>query len=174
MIQDEQLDGVAEVEDDTSSTYLTFDLGEQILGVAVRHVREILDMQRITRLPNAPIDLKGVVDVRGASVPIVDLHARLGMSGCDLGNDARIVVLELGDDADKRPLGIQADRVRNVEQIGRDEIEPVPSRGLGNWDADALEGLCRRGSDLVVLVDLDRLLGIAGAELDLSAGAGLF
>ena len=67
------------MEEDISSTYLTFDLGDQTLGVEVRHVREILDLQKITRLPNAPMDVLGVVDVRGTSVPIIDLRARLGL-----------------------------------------------------------------------------------------------
>ncbi len=161
-------------EDDTSSTYLTLDLGGQMLGFDVRHVREILDARDVTRLPNAPSDVLGVVDVRGTSVPIVDIRTRLGMCGETTGGEARIVVLELGNEGETYPLGIRADHVRNVEQIGPEAIEPVPSRGLGGWDAGALHGLYRRGADLVVLVDLDRLLGETAAELDLSDGFGLF
>ncbi|PZX11362.1 purine-binding chemotaxis protein CheW [Palleronia aestuarii] len=161
-------------EDETFSTYLTLDLGGQRLGLDVRHVREVLDSQSITTLPNAPGDVLGVVDVRGSSVPILDIRARLGMPHEALGPEARIVVLELGQAGATYPLGIQADRVHNVEHIGSETIEPVPCRGLGGWDAKALRGLCRHGPDLVVLIDIDHLLGEAAAELDLSDGFGFF
>lgn len=170
----ESLDSVMEVEDDTSSTYLTLDLGEQILGIEVRHVREILDMQKITRLPNAPMDVQGVVDVRGASVPIIDLKNRLGILPTDVGAETRIVVIEIEAKGSRKPVGILADRVRNVEQIGAAEIEAVPDAGIDSWDARILEGLWRRGLDLVALIDLDQIFGKGGADIDLSAGAGLF
>ena len=168
---DDQLDEETVVEEDISSTYLTFDLGDQILGVEVRHVREIIDPQKITRLPNSPMDVLGVVDVRGTSVPIIDLRARLGLPHTEFGGEERIVVLEIGPDS--KPLGVEADRVRNVDQITAAEIEPVPGTGVGSWDARVLLGLWRRGDDLVVLIDLDRILG-SGDEIDLSAGHGIF
>lgn len=170
---DQKLIEEPELDEGSSSTYLTFDLGGQTLGVRVHHVREIIDCQKITRLPNAPADVLGVVDVRGASVPLIDLQARLGIVEDDLSEEARIVVLEIVSSAGTRPLGIMANRVRNVEQIARDEIEAVPNRGLGGWNADALEGLCRRGNDLVVLIDLARILGTGNAEHDLAAGMDL-
>lgn len=165
MATDDQPDQGTETEgeDEASSTYLTFDLGEQILGIEVRHVREILDMQRITRLPNAPHEVLGVVDVRGASVPIVDLKDRLGIPPLELGEEARIVVIEIDADPDqgagagRKPIGLLADRVRNVDQIGREAIEPSPHVGVGHWDARILKGLSRRGRDLVALLDLDRV-----------------
>lgn len=160
MATDDQPDQGTETEEaEASSTYLTFDLGEQILGIEVRHVREILDMQRITRLPNAPHEVLGVVDVRGASVPIVDLKDRLGIPPLELGEEARIVVIEIdaGSGAGRKPIGLLADRVRNVDQIGREAIEPSPHVGVGHWDARILKGLSRRGRDLVALLDLDRV-----------------
>lgn len=154
-------------EDESASTYLTFDLGGQTIGVEVRHVREIIDRRHITRLPNAPVEVQGVVDVRGRSVPIVDLRGRLGMHSDLTGDDARIVVLEFDHAGAVQAIGVEADRVRNVDQIGPEEIEPVPRGGLGRWDAGSLQGLCRRGEDLIVLIDLDRVLGDATTDLDL-------
>lgn len=167
MIADTPYDQIAEGEEDSSSTYLTFDLGEQTLGVEVRHVREILDMQKITRLPNAPMDVQGVVDVRGVSVPVVDLKARLGIAAIESGQDARIVVIEIAAGAERKPLGILADRVRNVDQIPASEIEPCPSIGVGHWDSSILQGLSRRGQDLVVLIRLDRIFGESTGAFDL-------
>lgn len=172
MFDENSVDQGVEDEEDLSSTYLTFDLGGQTLGVEVRHVREILDRQRITRLPNAPMDVEGVVDVRGRSVPILDLKSRLGLASCDGDDDVRIVVLEIG--GTRQPIGIIADRVRNVDVIPQAEIEPVPSTGLHGWDTRDLQGLSRRGDDLVVLLDIARILGTGDAEIDLSAGSGFF
>ena len=174
MSTEEQLDSTAEVEDNSSSTYLTFDLGEQILGVEVRHVREILDMQKITRLPNAPMDVQGVVDVRGGSVPIIDLKSRLGIPPLELGEEARIVVIEIDSGSGRKPLGILADRVRNVDQIGNDEVEASPSVGVGGWDNSILQGLSRRGSDLIVLLDLERVFGGTAGAFDFAGGSAAF
>lgn len=165
---------IDEAEEEASSTYLTLDLGGQILGISVQNVREILDPQRITRLPNAPTDVFGVADVRGLSVPIIDIKSKLGICGGEAGDDARIVVLELKIDGEARTLGIEADCVRKVEQIPRAEIEPVPVHVSSNWDSQLIDGLYRRDGDLVVLIDIDRLLGGGETELDLSAGAGFF
>lgn len=173
MFTQKKFDQGTEVEEDSSSTYLTFDLGEQTLGVEVRHVREILDMQRITRLPNAPMDVLGVVDVRGASVPVLDLKSRLGIPSIDGSEEARIVVIEITIGSQRKPLGILADRVRNVDQIPADEIEPCPSIGIGQWDTSILEGLSRRGSELIVLIRLDRIFGDAAGEFAMS-GTCLF
>lgn len=169
MTSDTHRDPIAEVEDDTASTYVTFDLGEQILGVEVRHVREILDMRKITRLPNAPVDMRGVVDVRGVSVPVVDLKSRLGIPAVETGRDARIVVIEIGTETGRTPIGILADRVRKVDQIPRDEIEPCPGIGAGKWDGNILQGLSRRGPDLIVLLRLDAMFDDRAASFDLSA-----
>ena len=171
MLDYDQPDQAAD-EDETSSTYLTFDLGGQTLGVEVRFVREILDLQKITRLPNAPIEVQGVIDVRGVSVPILDLRTRLGVGGIEVEGDQRIVVLELG--GQRRAVGVFADRVRNVDVIPRANIEPVPTEGLGGWDTSSLMGLARNAEDLIVLIDIDRILGTPASEIDLNAGYGFF
>ncbi|MGR3496201.1 chemotaxis protein CheW [Citreimonas sp.] len=174
MFEDEVLTDETDVEEDDSSTYLTFDLGGQTLGVDVRYVREIFDVKKITPLPNAPSEVLGVVDVRGQSVPIVDLCRHLGLVPGDWAEEARMVVLEFATPLGHRQMGIQADRVRNVDQIPPSGIEPIPRDGFGHWNADVLLGLSRRNEDLVVLIDLQNIFGDAGEELDLSAGAGFF
>ncbi|WP_299815499.1 chemotaxis protein CheW [uncultured Jannaschia sp.] len=149
-------------EEEHASTYLTFDLGKQTLGLEVSNVREILDMRKITPLPNAPHEVQGVVDVRGASVPVIDLKARLGIPSIEGGEDTRIVVIEVVEGETRKPLGILADRVRNVHQIPAAEIEPCPNLGSDHWDSRILQGITRSGSDLIVLIRLDQLFGHAG------------
>ena len=167
MTDDSPTDLHQDEEEDTSSTYLTFDLGTQTLGVEVSNVREILDMQKITPLPNAPLEVQGVVDVRGSSIPVIDLKARLGIPAIEGSEDARIVVIEVAQGDARKPLGILADRVRDVDQISAEDIEPCPSVGDGQWDSRVLQGISRSGSDLIVLIRLDQLFGNAG-PVDLS------
>lgn len=150
---------------DAPSTYLTFDLGGQTLGVEVRHVREILDQQKISRLPNAPPEMEGVIDVRGASVPILDIGHRLGMSPGEPGPDTRVIVFEMGVGAARRPFGVLADRVRDVDQIAPGEIEPSPRIG-GGWRDNVMRGLSRRGAQLIALIDLDRVFPAEGTTGD--------
>ena len=145
--------------DDAASTFLTFDLDGQTLGVAVKRVREILDLQPLTRLPNAPHDVRGGVDVRGASVPIIDLTSRLGMGYGEDGPETRIVVFELdGGNGASRPVGILADRVRDVRRIDADSIEAAPEMGAGRLEPGLIRGLSRQEGTLVVLIDLEQVL----------------
>jgi purine-binding chemotaxis protein CheW len=141
--------------DDASAAYLTFDLDGQTFAVAVQRVREILDLQPITRLPNSSHDLLGVIDVRGVSIPIVDLTAHLGIGVSEQGPETRVIVFELErPDGDPRPLGILAERVRDVCRLTMDDIETAPEvshSGVGN---DVIIGLCRRDGSLIVVVDL--------------------
>jgi purine-binding chemotaxis protein CheW len=165
MFDEDVLNDDEHVEEDTSSTYLTFDLSAQAFGLDVRFVREIIDPKRITPLPDAPREVLGVVDVRGESVPIVDLRGRLGVLRDEFEENARMIILEVSKGGDQRLVGIQADRVRNVENIPRESIEPVPNSGFTHWDAGILLGLFRKDGDFIVLIDLQSILGDATEEL---------
>lgn len=145
------------IHDDAESTFLTFDLDGQTFAVAVMRVREILDTQPLTRLPNAPHDILGVIDVRGESIPIVDLTARLGMGSAVEGPDTRMIVFEIERGGEgPRPVGVLADRVRDVCRIEPADIEAAPDLGVANIHSDLILGLSRRDGALVVVVDLIR------------------
>jgi len=150
--------GNVDVLDNAAAAYLTFDLGGQTLAVEVRYVREILDPQPVTRLPNASHDLLGVIDVRGASVPILDLNAQLGISHSEQGSDTRMVVFEMEQpDADPYPFGIFAERVRDVTRLTSEDIERAPELAAGRGSNATVIGLCRRDGALIVVVDLARV-----------------
>ena len=150
--------GDLDVLDDASTAYLTFDLDGQTFAVAVQSVREILDPQPVTRLPNSSHDLLGVIDVRGVSVPIVDLTAHLGIGVSEQGPDTRVVVFEMErSDGEPRPLGILAERVRDVCRLTMDDIETAPDVSEGGIRNEVILGLCRRDGSLIVVVDLARI-----------------
>lgn len=150
-------DDIEEAEaDDAAATFLTFDLDGQTLGVAVKRVREILDLHPLTRLPNAPDEVRGVLDVRGASVPVLDMGARLGMGASKTGPETRIVVFDFEQDGATRVVGVLADRVRDVRRIEAEAIEAAPLAGISGLSSGLIQGLSRQDGALVVLIDVER------------------
>lgn len=136
-------------------TYVTFELAGQIFAVDVSDVREILDMQPISQLPNAPGDLLGMIDVRGEGIAVVDLPGRLNLRHKNAPEDSRILVFELGDNPCK-PVGVIADRVLAVEAIIDGDIEPTPSTTT-NWESGAMVGVTRIDGKLTMILALNRL-----------------
>lgn len=141
-------------------TYVTLELAGQVFAVDVGNVREILDLQPISRLPNAPADLLGMIDVRGEGIAVIDLPGRLGLTHRADPEDGRIVVFELGPEPHK-PVGVIADRVLSVVAIAEADIEPAPE-AMTRWQADAMIGVARIDGQLTMMLALDRLFGAAG------------
>lgn len=140
-------------------TYVTFDMGEQTFAVEVRSVREILDLQRISRLPNAPSDVMGVIDVRGEGIAVVDLAARLGIRLGGRDGEGRIIVFELEQGAISTPIGVTADRVLSVVEIADAEIEATPST-LTAWNSTAVQGVTRLNGALTMVLDLSAVFDL--------------
>lgn len=140
-------------------TYVTFELAGQVFAVNVGNVREILDLQPISRLPNAPSDLLGMIDVRGEGIAVMDLPSQLGLSNQTNPEDGRIVVFELGPEP-RKPIGVIADRVLSVVAIAGADIEPAPE-AMARWQAEAMIGVARLEGRLTMMLTLDRLFGAA-------------
>lgn len=136
-------------------TYVAFELMNQIFAVDVTNVREVLDMQAISCLPNAPSDLLGMIDVRGEGIAVIDLPVRLGFIRRTVPEDGRIVVFELGGSA-KKPLGVIADRVLGVVEISESDIEPTPD-AMNSWKSDAMIGVARIDNQLVMMLTAGKL-----------------
>ncbi|WP_050930089.1 chemotaxis protein CheW [Aestuariivita boseongensis] len=152
--------------DDSASKFLTFDIANRIFAVEVTRVREILDMQEVTPLPNSPHQVEGVVDVRGVSIPIVNMSGALGASSDPMGEDSRIIVFETPSASDKLlTVGVVADRVRDVCQIEANEIEAPPDFGDSALRPGAVTGMCRLEGGLVVIIDLSHVFAEMGLAL---------
>lgn len=140
-----------------AGTYVTFDLCGQTLGAEVRYVREVLDQVQMARLPNTPHEIEGVVDIRGQTVPIIDMGSKLGLPRQEDGEETRIIVFELQHEGRVQPLGVLADKVRDVTQIMPEEVETPPEIVGSNWDANVLRGLARHADLLILLLNLDNI-----------------
>jgi purine-binding chemotaxis protein CheW len=143
---------------------VTLGLGRELFGMPVENVREILDMRPVSRLPHAPACMLGIIDVRGRSVPIVDLRSRLGLEPAAVTASTRIIVLELPSAERTLVLGVVADRVLEVMGMDATQMETPPEIGA-RWRSDYITGIGRRGDAFVVVFDLARLFAAADPAL---------
>lgn len=136
---------------------LTLSIGGEIFAIEATAVREILDLGAVTEVPGARPFVGGVVNVRGAIVPLADLRRRFDMPLAPPTVDSRIVVLELVLDGQALLVGILADRVHEVTQLTPATLEKPPRIGL-RWPSEFIRGVGMRGDQLLVLPDLTRIL----------------
>jgi purine-binding chemotaxis protein CheW len=135
---------------------VTLGIDQEVFAVPVEAVVEILDMRPMFRLPDAPSFLAGLIDVRGRSVPVIDLRIKLGLPSMDATDMTRILVLEIDLKSRRLVLGLIADRVFEVMALDRDRIEPPPEIGVG-WRSDYILGIGRRRDSFVIVFNLPRL-----------------
>ena len=142
------------------SQYLTFTLGAEEYGVEILKVQEIKGYSAITPIPNTPSYVKGVMNLRGAIIPIVDLRAKLAMSEAAYNQFTVIIVVRVG----AKTVGVVVDAVSDVLNIPTKDIQPTPDFGA-QVDARFISGLAKSGERLVVLLDIDKVLGGEAATL---------
>jgi purine-binding chemotaxis protein CheW len=148
--------------------FVTLGVAKEIFAAPVEKVQEILDMRPIARLPQAPANLLGMIDVRGEGIPVLDLRATLGIEPADDTENTRIVVLRIAGAGKDITIGLRADRVFEVTVLDQDELDPPPAISA-SWQTHSIAGIGRRNGAFVTVLDLDRLL--AGMEMPLSVQA---
>jgi purine-binding chemotaxis protein CheW len=136
--------------------YLTFKLGEEMFAIDVSQVREILDVTTITKVPRAPEFMRGVINVRGSVVPVVDLRMKFGMTGTERTKDTRIVVMEIALEGDLTTIGTLADAVHNVMDIEPTSIEPAPKVGA-KWNTEFIKGIGKHNDEFIIILNVDRI-----------------
>lgn len=129
-------------------TYVAFRLDREEFGLPVESVREVLRVGEVTRVPQAPPHIRGVTNVRGSILPVVEIRTRIGLPPLDPGPIARIVVLEVGE----RALGLLVDRVTRVAKLRVSEIEPPPAEVV-TARTDYVAGVAKRPEGLLILLD---------------------
>jgi purine-binding chemotaxis protein CheW len=132
---------------------VSFNIGEEEFGVDIMHVKEIIRMMEITKVPKSPDFVDGVINLRGNVVPIVDLRKRFSMDGKERDNNTRISVVELNGTI----VGFVVDAVHEVLRIPTDTVEPPPPVVAG-IDADYIRGVGKLDDRLLILLDLHKLL----------------
>lgn len=130
-----------------------FRVGTEFYALDILGIREVIRSQKLTSVPKAPAFIEGVINLRGAVIPIVDLRKRFDCPDTTFGRNTRIIICALAG----RVLGLVVDEVAEVRRYSRQEIQPAP-QFLSGPGAEFFFGVCRRGEDLVLLVDLERIL----------------
>jgi purine-binding chemotaxis protein CheW len=135
------------------SQFLTFQLGDELYGVDILRVQEIKGYTTVTKIPNTPPHIKGVLNLRGTIVPIVELRTKFGMPTIDYTLFTVIVVVVVRD----RIMGLVVDSVSDVLNISKKDIQSPPEFGA-KVDVSVLTGIGKSGDKLVALLNIDRLL----------------
>lgn len=136
------------------SQYLTFSLGEEEYGVEILKVQEIKGYSAITPIPNTPPYIKGVMNLRGAIIPVVDLRGKLGMAETTYNQFTVIIVVTVGT----KIMGLIVDAVSDVLNIPKSDVQATPDFG-SQVDVRFINGMAKAGEKLIVLLDIDKILG---------------
>ena len=145
-----------------ASQFLTFSLGQEEYGIALLKVQEIKGYSAITPIPNTPPHIKGVMNLRGAVIPIVDLRIRFGMEAIEYTKFHVIIVINVGT----KVMGLLVDAVSDVLNAGAEDIRPAPDFGA-HADTRFISGMASAGDKVAVLLDVETLL----SEADLAVTA---
>jgi purine-binding chemotaxis protein CheW len=157
--------------DSQSAQYLTFMLGGEAFGIGIMAVKEIIEFSGITDVPMMPESIRGVINLRGAVVPVMDLAARFGRPQSVPGKRTCIVIVELEHDGQQQLTGVVVDAVSAVLDIPAADIEPAPSFGT-RIRGDFIAGMGKLNGKFVILLNVQQVLALDGLP-DLAAADAL-
>jgi len=136
--------------------YLTFTLSDEVYAVEVGKVKEVLEYTSVTKVPRTLDFMKGVINLRGSVVPVVDLRTKFGMPEADKTIDTSIVVMELVLAGESVVLGAIADSVKEVIDLDESQIEPSPKIGT-RVNTEFIQGIGKEGEHFIIILDIDRI-----------------
>jgi purine-binding chemotaxis protein CheW len=137
--------------------YLTFSLAEEEYGVGILKIKEIMGLMPVTSVPQVPEFIKGVINLRGKVIPVIDLRLRFGMEEVDYTDRTCIIVVEITGSTNQVQVGIVVDSVSEVLNIKAGDIEEAPSFGA-KFQTDYILGMAKMDGGVKILLDIDRVL----------------
>lgn len=144
---------------DREGKYLTFTLAEEEYGIGILKIKEIIGMMSITTVPQTPEYVKGVINLRGKVIPVIDLRLRFGIVSIDYTERTCIVVVEIEGTTGTVQIGIVVDSVSEVLNIKRDDIEDTPTFGT-KLDTEYILGMAKMEGGVKILLDIDKVLSV--------------
>ena len=144
---------------DGPSQYLTFSLAGEMFAVGILNVKEIIECGHLTAIPMMPTFIRGVINLRGSVVPVIDLAARFGASKTEILRRTCIIIVEVSDAETRHDIGIMVDAVSEVLDIPPTEIEPPPAFGT-NIRTDFILGMGKVAGKFVILLNIDKVLSV--------------
>ena len=151
--------------------YLTFKLSDEIFALDVAKVREILEFTSITKVPQTPEFMRGVINLRGSVVPVIDLRLKFGMESTEQTINTCIIVVEVTLEGDTTILGALADSVQEVVEMEPEQIEPAPHIGT-RLNTDFIKGMGKHDENFIMILDIDRVFSEQEMAAVQDAGGG--
>jgi len=136
--------------------YLSFVLDDELYALDIAKVREVLEFQSVTRIPRAPEFMRGVINLRGHAVPVVDLRLKFGMKATPQTVDTCVIIVEAAMEGEGVVLGALADSVREVFELAGEDIAPPPRMGTG-IRSEFIHGMSKLGDRFIMILDIDRV-----------------
>ena len=153
----ETMDQAVKVMAEREGKYLTFTLAEEEYGIGILKIKEIIGMMPITSVPQTPEFVKGVINLRGKVIPVIDLRLRFGMGEIDYTERTCIIVVEIEGQAGRVLIGIVVDSVSEVLNIKGDDIEDTPTFGT-KLNTEYILGMAKMEGGVKILLEIDRVL----------------
>lgn len=157
------------IADSDQTQFLTFVLGQETFALDIRHIREIIQVYPMTPVPLMPEFVRGVINLRGTVVPVIDLRVRFGREPSTIGKKTCIVIYDCSTEDERVDLGLLVDAVSEVREIGAADIEPPPNFGA-SVQRDFIRGMGKLGERFAVIVDptkafdLEELTGLCNGQ----------
>ena len=148
--------------------YLTFKLDDEVFALGIDKVREVLDYTSVTKVPQTPDFMRGVINLRGSVVPVVDMRLKFGMAKTEKTVNTCIIIVEINLEGETTVLGALADSVQEVLDLEPQQIEPAPKIGT-KLRTDFIRGMGKRGDQFIIILDIDKVF--SGEELSAVQGA---
>ncbi|BCM26183.1 chemotaxis protein CheW [Methyloradius palustris] len=142
-----------------SQQYLTFMLGTEVFAINILNIKEIIEYGQLTEVPRMPEFIRGVINLRGAVVPVIDLGARFGKQPTSLSRRTCVVIIEVEYEGEQQVVGVMVDAVNEVMDILPDQIEPAPNFGA-NIRADFIAGMGKVEGKFVIILNVSYVLSL--------------
>ena len=139
-----------------TTQFLTFKLGDEVFALDISKVREVLDFTTVTKVPRTPEFMRGVINLRGSVVPVVDLRLKFGMTRTESSVNTCIIITEVTVDNDTTVLGALADSVQEVLDLEPGSIAPAPKIGT-KLRTEFIKGMGRRDDRFIIILDIDKV-----------------
>jgi purine-binding chemotaxis protein CheW len=150
---------IAQAEATPPAQYLTFSVGDEVFAMDITTVREIIQFASLTTVPLMPDFVRGVINLRGAVVPVIDLKSRFGRGPAGVGKKTCVVIFDAVREGDKIELGLMVDSVSEVVEIAANSIEPPPQFGT-SIERTFIRGMGKVDGEFIVILDTDRALDV--------------
>ncbi len=147
---------MAETENIDINQYLTFKLDDETFALTIGKVREVLDFTSVTRVPQTPEYMRGVINLRGSVVPVMDLNLKFGMAQTEQTVNTCIIIVEIAMEGETTILGALADSVQEVLELEPEQIEPPPKIGT-KLRTEFIKGMGKHNDEFIIILDIDKV-----------------